>query len=29
MFPLGERMSCISVHDNGKMIPQLIFGGLR
>lgn len=28
-FPSGERISCINVQDKGKMIPQLIFGGLR
>lgn len=29
MFPLGLRMSCINVHERGKMMPQLIFGGFR
>lgn len=24
-----ERMYCMSVHEIGKMIPQLMFGGLR
>jgi hypothetical protein len=29
MLPPGERMSCMSVHERGKMMPQLIFGGFR
>jgi hypothetical protein len=27
-FP-GERTSCISVQDSGKIMPQLIFGGFK
>ncbi|MPN22558.1 hypothetical protein SDC9_169941 [bioreactor metagenome] len=27
--PPEERINCISVHDRGKMMPQLILGGLR
>ena len=29
ILPSGERMSCISDHERGKMIPQLMFGGFK
>lgn len=29
IFSPGERISCIKVQERGKMIPQLILGGLR
>lgn len=29
IFPPGERMSCISVQERGKMMPQLMLGGFR
>jgi len=28
-IPPDDLINCISVQDNGKMIPQLIFGGFR
>ena len=28
-LPPGERIICISVHDRGKIMPQLIFGGFK